>query len=133
MYKTVSLITIVVVVVGCVSARTHTFNIQSSHIKRALLPIQQKTNGFDWCSQCINSFDILLELTLDTILQYDIMDSCGELCQIVAQKSGSEFVGFLCTVGCDALGIAAFVKLLNDADLDPIYYCEIIKICPGMA
>lgn len=90
-----------------------------------------KSNGLDWCPQCINTFDDLLQLVLDAILQYGVLNSCGDLCNIVADKSGSELLGFLCMFGCSVLGVEEFAKIMQKADIDPIYYCEEIKLCPG--
>jgi len=49
----------------------------------------------------------------------------------VTEKTGSAILGFICTMGCDFLVLEEFVKLVNDADLDPIYYCEKINLCPS--
>ena len=89
------------------------------------------TNGLDWCPQCINTFGDLIELVLDAILQYGILNSCGDLCDIVIDKSGSTLLGFMCMVGCDVLGIDEFSKVIQKADIDPIYYCEEVKLCPS--
>lgn len=37
----------------------------------------------------------------------------------------------LCGLTWDALGIIEFVKLANKADIGPIYYCEVINLCPS--
>ncbi|CAF3728116.1 unnamed protein product [Rotaria sp. Silwood1] len=128
MYKAFGLI--VLLAVGYVSADPHKFNVQSRHIKRALLPLKQQSNGIDWCPQCVNSFGDLIELVLDAVLQFGVISTCGDVCDFVAEKSGSSLLGFICTIGCDILGIEEFIKLIEKADLDPIYYCETMKLCP---
>ncbi|CAF1464454.1 unnamed protein product [Rotaria magnacalcarata] len=125
-----ALVLVALLVVSSVSAGTRTFNIRSKHIERARLPLKTSNNGIDWCPQCINTYGDLIELVLDVILQYGVMNTCGELCDLVAEKSGSSLLGFLCTFGCDILGIEEFVKIIDKADIDPIYYCERIKVCP---
>ena len=30
---------------------------------------------------------------------------------------------------CDIAGVDEFVKIIQNADLDPIYYCELLKAC----
>ena len=85
----------------------------------------------DWCPQCVNSFDELIQIVLDIILQYGVVDTCGHLCDLVEEKTGSGILGFICTMGCDFLGLEEFVKLIEKADIDPIYYCEVMKICPS--
>ncbi|CAF1205421.1 unnamed protein product [Adineta ricciae] len=103
---------------------------QSSHIQRAVLPHIMKDVRLDWCPQCVNSFDDLVQIVLDIILQYGVVDTCGHLCELVEEKTGSGLLGFICTMGCDFLGLEEFVKLIEKADIDPIYYCEVMKICP---
>jgi hypothetical protein len=48
----------------------------------------------------------------------------------VAQKVGNQYVGIVCNLLCDYVGITEFIKVIENADLDPIYYCEILKACP---
>lgn len=129
MYKAICLI--LLVIASCVTARTRTINVQSSQIQRALLQLKQQNNGLDWCPQCVNTFGDFIDIVLNVILQYGVINTCGDLCEIVAEKSGSSLFGFICTIGCDVLGIEEFVKLVESADLDPIYYCETIKLCPS--
>ena len=59
------------------------------------------------------------------------MDTCSDLCDLVQEKTQSDILGFIGTMGCSALGIVEFVKLVKQADLDPIYYCEVIQLCPS--
>jgi hypothetical protein len=129
MYKAIALI--ILVVVSCVSAHTRSLGVQSKHIQRVSLPLKQGNNALDWCPQCIDTFDDLIQVVLDIILQYGILNSCGDLCGIVADKTGSEILGFLCSIGCDVLGIEEFIKVMDKADIDPIYYCETVKLCPS--
>ena len=103
----------------------------SSHLQRGVVPFQQSSNGIDWCPQCLNTFDELIQIVLDIVLNVGILNSCGELCSIVADKTGSQILGFACTIGCDALGLDEFIKLIEKADIDPIYYCEQVKLCPS--
>lgn len=129
MYKTLALIALVLI--GSALAETRKPSAGSVHIKRLTKKIDDNPGKLDWCPQCIDTFNDLVELVLDAVLQYGILNSCGELCDIVADKSGSSFLGFVCMVGCDVFGIEEFVKLMDKADIDPIYYCESIKLCPS--
>lgn len=36
----------------------------------------------------------------------------------------------MCTYACDAVGIYEFIKMVEAEDLDPIYYCELLDMCP---
>ena len=129
MYKSLALLFLVLVVGVAADARE--FRIQSSHIQRAVVPFNRGNNGLDWCPQCINTFDDLIQVVLDIILQFGVMDTCGHLCDLVEAKTGSGILGFICTLGCDFLGLEEFVKIMDKADIDPIYYCETIKLCPS--
>jgi hypothetical protein len=129
MYKSLALLFLVLIVGIAADARK--FEIQSSHVQRAAIPLKRGNNGLDWCPQCIDTFDDLIEVVLDIILQYGVMDTCGHLCDLVTEKTGSGLLGFICTFGCDALGLDEFVKTMDKADIDPIYYCETIKLCPS--
>jgi hypothetical protein len=40
---------------------------------RVVLPIIHGNNGLDWCPQCIDTFDHLIEVVLDIILQYGLL------------------------------------------------------------
>jgi uncharacterized protein YceK len=129
MYK--AFVLVLLVFIGCASARTRTLNVKKTNPIERVLPVKQDTNALDWCPQCIDTYDYLVEAVIDVILQYGILDTCGHLCTLVANKTGSDFVGFVCMFGCDVLGIEEFVKIMDKADIDPIYYCEEIHLCPG--
>jgi hypothetical protein len=129
MYKALAFI--ILVVIGCISADTRSFGVQSKHIERPISILKHENKGIDWCPQCINSFGDLIDVLLNIILQFGVVDTCGHLCDLVVDKTGSGILGFICDFGCDILGIEEFVKLIEKADLDPIYYCEEIKTCPS--
>jgi hypothetical protein len=65
------------------------------------------------------------------ILDTGIIGTCQTLCEALAQKTGKEIIGVICNIACDVVGIEEFIKLIENADLDPIYYCELAKFCPG--
>ena len=129
MYKTFALL--ICIAISTAAGSSNKLIGGSSHIQHAVLPFQRSNNGIDWCPQCLNTFDELIQIVLDIVLNVGILNSCGELCTIVADKTGSEILGFACTIGCDVLGLDEFVKLLEKADIDPIYYCEKVKLCPS--
>lgn len=128
MYK---VLTFLVVIGGIVGGDVHKLKIQSNHIQRTFTSLVQAPKGLDWCPQCIDTFDDLIQVVLDIILQYGVVDTCGHLCDLVVDKTGSELLGFVCTLGCDFLGLEEFAKIMQSADIDPIYYCETINLCPS--
>jgi hypothetical protein len=86
--------------------------------------------GVDLCPTCINVADESINILLNLILDTGILGSCQTLCQALAQKTGSEVIGTICNIACDVVGIEEFIKMIENADLDPIYYCELAKMCP---
>jgi hypothetical protein len=129
MYKTIAFLFLVIV--GGIAADVRRVKFQPSHTHRTISTVQSGNNGLDWCPQCIDTWDDLVEVVLDIILQYGVIDSCGHLCDIVTEKTGSGLLGFICDMGCDFLGLEEFVKIMNKADIDPIYYCETMHLCPS--
>ncbi|CAF4863492.1 unnamed protein product [Rotaria sp. Silwood1] len=128
MYKIIALI--VLVVFGGVTAHTGKINTQSSHIRRVSLPLKQGNNGIDWCPECVDTFSNLIYFVLDGIIEEGIINTCDDICDYVTEKSGSPILTIICSVGCDIIGINEFIKLAKEVDLDPIYFCESLKLCP---
>jgi hypothetical protein len=83
----------------------------------------------DFCKGCIQFGDQALEQLLNAILNAGVVGSCSKLCNYVEEKTSSKFVGIACNLFCDYVGVTEFVKLIQQADLDPIYYCELLKQC----
>lgn len=55
-----------------------------------------------------------------------ILKSCSQLCGHLPKGVEQN----ICNIGCDLVGIGELVKLLNQTDPDPIFYCELVKECP---
>jgi hypothetical protein len=121
MYKALAFVLIVIVGVACGSD----LNAKSYSIHRVTPNVD-----LDLCPTCINVAEESINILLNLILDTGIIGTCGTLCQALAQKT-SALIGTICDLACDVVGIAEFIKLLENSDLDPIYYCEIAKLCPG--
>lgn len=63
---------------------------------------------------------------LNIILQGGVIGSCGALCG----QLKSQIEATICNLLCDYIGVTEFIKLIQDADPDPIWICEEIKVCP---
>ena len=74
--------------------------------------------------------DQALDTLLNAILNIGVVGECSTICSYVAQKIGSEVVGVVCNLLCDFVGIKEFIAIIEKADLDPIWYCEMLKACP---
>lgn len=90
----------------------------------------QNKVGADLCPTCISFTGEAINELLDLILQGGVVGTCGALCNALAQKTGSQILGAVCDVLCDYVGFKEFVDLVEKADLDPIYFCELLRICP---
>jgi len=83
--------------------------------------------SLDLCPTCVNFMSQFLNQLIEIILNGGVIGSCGKLCSLL---NGSSVEQTVCDLLCDAVGIDVFIKLVDDADPDPIYICEVIKICP---
>ncbi|KAH3844495.1 countin-1-like [Dreissena polymorpha] len=81
------------------------------------------------CKTCIEFAGQSISTLLNAILQEEV-DACGDLCQILVDKTGKKALGAVCTILCDIVGIKEFINAINKADFDPIYLCELIPVCP---
>ncbi|CAF1258451.1 unnamed protein product, partial [Didymodactylos carnosus] len=127
MYKAVTLI--ILVIIGATYA-SRSFNIQPKKLQRLSSSFGQPKVGLDVCPECIEESVEMINILLNLILDEGIIESCNALCGALANITGSVIIGEFCTVVCDAAGIDEFIKIIIKVDLDPIWYCEIIDLCP---
>jgi hypothetical protein len=106
-------------------------NSRSQSIERIIPTFDQTKTATDLCPTCINEAVSVINILLNAVLDEGIFATCGDLCRIVANKTGSKVLGDVCDVVCEAFGIDEFVKALVVFDIDPIYYCELAKMCPS--
>lgn len=124
MYKALTIVLIAIIGIACAA------HPKSNNIKRFPSSSTKPTVGLDLCPTCLNVADESINILLNLILDTGIIGSCQTLCTALAQKT-SEIVGVICTIVCDGVGIDEFIKMLENADIDPIYYCELAKFCPS--
>jgi hypothetical protein len=55
-----------------------------------------------------------------------VIGGCGALCKELPK----ELEATICTLLCDYVGINVFEDLISKADLDPIWMCMEMKVCP---
>jgi hypothetical protein len=128
MYTT---LTFIVLVGVSVASGFQLANPRSQSIQRIVPSFEQIKNATDLCPTCINEAVAVINILLNAILDEGILATCGDLCGTVANKTGSKVLGDVCDLVCDAFGIDEFVKALTTFDIDPIWYCEIAKMCPS--
>lgn len=127
MYKSLALIIFVLIGTTCASS---SFNDKLKSFQHLNSNVNENNIGIDLCPECIQESVTIINILLNLILDEGIIQSCTALCGALANKT-DVIVGDLCDVACEALGIDEFVKALVKADLDPIYYCELIDLCPS--
>ncbi|XP_064603681.1 countin-1-like [Liolophura sinensis] len=104
---------------------------RTAHIRQVTtIPSRAARVGLDLCPTCIDFTGQAINTLLNIILNAGVVGTCGELCQLLEQKTGSQALGAVCDILCDVVGIEEFIKLIEKADLDPIYFCELLKVCP---
>ena len=128
MYTYLSLILLVALagVNGARSLEKRTFQMDRNSLISETSPL-----GLDVCQDCIKEAVQEINVLLNLILDEGIIHSCSDLCGALANKTNSSAAGDACLVVCNTLGIGQFIKLLEHSDLDPIWYCQIVKLCPG--
>ncbi|CAH1791389.1 unnamed protein product [Owenia fusiformis] len=103
----------------------------NAHVFTQLVKVPSRPqSGLDLCPTCIQFGDNALNALLNIILNSGVVGSCSALCSLLEQETGSKALGVVCTLFCDVEGIKEFIKIINRADLDPIYYCQLLRACP---
>jgi len=78
------------------------------------------------CPTCVNFMEETIDILLNVILNGGVLGSCEDLCGYLPEQWEFDF----CELACSAVGIEAFIDLIDDADPDPIFYCMELDICP---
>jgi hypothetical protein len=81
----------------------------------------------DACPFCVNLMDQTLNQLLNIILNVGVLGSCNQLCNYLSEYGTVAVMG--CNLLCDYVGIEGFIKLINMAELDPIWMCDEIGVC----
>ncbi|UJR10514.1 hypothetical protein I4U23_014717 [Adineta vaga] len=105
------------------------FHTPARNLQRLTPNVHTKDVGLDLCPTCIDEAVEAINVILNVILDEGIIEDCGKLCDIVANKTGSQLIGTICDLACDAIGIDEFIRLIITVDLDPIWYCEMARMC----
>ena len=84
-----------------------------------------------YVQECINEAVTAINVLVNLILDEGVFGTCGDLCGALTNKTNSTKLGDVCDIVCDALGIDEMIKLIEKTDVDPIWYCQIAKLCPS--
>jgi len=118
------IVVVVFVLIGVVSGTG------SAYLQRLPSTADQTKVNLDLCPTCINEAVELINVVLNVILDEGIETTCAKLGEAVANKTGKPIIGFLVELGCIAVGLDEFIKIIIKVDLDPIWYCELVDMCP---
>jgi len=124
-------LTLIILVIAGTAYGSRSFEPQLNVFHRYDSSFSHGQVDLDLCPECINEAVVLINVVLNIILDEGIVASCNALCEAVYNKTGSKVLGDLCDIGCEAVGIDAFVKIIIAADIDPIYYCQLVHMCPS--
>ncbi|KAK7504838.1 hypothetical protein BaRGS_00003866, partial [Batillaria attramentaria] len=120
----------VLVAVGCAARVSRSFSNLSPNRIRLQQNIGARLNvDLDLCPLCVQFTGEAINALLNIILNAGVVGTCGELCQLLEEKTNNKALGAVCNILCDIVGIEEFIKLIEKADLDPIYFCELLGTC----
>jgi len=90
-------------------------------LKDVTAPKDDKT-----CGVCVSFMGEAINELLNIIANVGVIGGCSDLCSYL----GNKVEATVCDLLCSYVGIDVFIKLVQDADPDPIWLCEEIGICP---
>lgn len=90
-----------------------------------VLTTQEQSADTDFCGTCVDFAEESLNALLNEIINKYTIGSCDDICGRVDK----ELDVVICGVLCDYVGIKAFINAIVAADLDPIYFCELLGQC----
>ena len=114
-----------------VPTATDFFHTPSRNLQRLTSDVRDRSVGVTLCPECIDESVYAINVLLNEILDQGILGDCSKLCGALQNKTGSTVLADVCLLACDGLGLDEFIHLILRVDLDPIWYCEIAKLCPG--
>lgn len=126
MYTYISIILVITISIVSGTQEHTTFDINHHS-----LTIETNGTGLSICQECIKESVAAINVLLNLILDQGIIGNCGDLCGALTNKTNSTAEGDVCLVVCNVMGIAEFIKVLEHTDLDPIWYCQMAKLCPS--
>lgn len=89
-------------------------------------PVSVNRAELDLCDVCVQFTGETVDQLLNIILNVGVVGGCNELCGLL---NASQAIDVVCNLLCDIVGIKEFINLIQQADLDPIYFCELLKTC----
>jgi len=88
--------------------------------------LKSHADAFTLCPTCVSFMGQTIDQLIEIIANLGVVGTCGKLCGYLSNSIEQG----ICNLLCDAVGIDEFIKLVDDADPDPIWICMEIKVCP---
>ncbi|KAG2388247.1 hypothetical protein C9374_000411 [Naegleria lovaniensis] len=85
-------------------------------------------NSYELCDLCINLLDQTINNLVNIILNVGVIGGCGDICKYLSNLGSLTVVA--CNLVCDYLGVNEFINMIENADLDAIYGCQLVSLCP---
>eukprot|EP00118_Oscarella_pearsei_P024642 m.306495 g.306495 ORF g.306495 m.306495 type:complete len:265 (+) comp41298_c0_seq1:34-828(+) len=125
------LVYVFVLALAIIGDQIHSHRIGHDHVHVVQLQFATKsTPSVDLCPTCINFANEAIENLVNIIANFGVIGTCGKLCGILANDTGSQVIGVACDLFCSYVGIEEFIKIIEEVDLDAFYFCELVKVCP---
>ncbi|EGG18905.1 pleckstrin domain-containing protein [Cavenderia fasciculata] len=81
------------------------------------------------CAVCVDAMGQAINDLLNIIVNGGVIGGCSGLCGLLPNS----IENMVCSLACDYFGIEEFVKLVQEEDPDPIYFCQVARACPQNA
>lgn len=89
-------------------------------------PVRVNSAAAGLCKPCIGLSEQGLNILLNYVLNVGVVGGCSKVCSALKGQGAVT----ICNIACDLVGIKEFVKILENSDLDPFYFCEELTLCP---
>ena len=88
--------------------------------------VPHATDDSDICPICVSFMGQATNELINIILNAGVLGGCSDLCG----QLSNQVEATVCDLLCSYVGVDEFIKIIDDADPDPIFYCEELDLCP---
>ncbi|EFA75930.1 hypothetical protein PPL_10504 [Heterostelium album PN500] len=88
-----------------------------------LRELTHQIEGYEICDKCYTFVEDNIHSTVNNII-HGGNKSCSDICSVLNSTSYD-----VCETMCETLGLELFMVLFSVVDPDPVYICELLKVC----
>lgn len=81
------------------------------------------------CADCVDFSSLYLYQLTNITQSYTLKGGCTQLCNILEKESRRAPAIIFCSKFCHDVGMGAFLSAIKQSDLNPVYFCVILKGC----